>query len=123
MRAVACKCRRSAATIRVIRKSFAGRIQSAQSAGIDRFVVNWYGRNSVRRTSSRSISSMSFEQWNRKNPERPFFSATVSRRAGAGLPEANKAVAARGGFRLCADHLIPDSCLLREYQPVFLCFS
>ena len=97
-------------------------IQAAQSAGIDGFVINWYGRNSVENIITLHFLN-ALEQWNIENPERPFF-YQLCLDTQAQLPtEGKKPVPLVEDFAYVRDHLIRDGCLLRGHRPVFLCFS
>ena len=80
-------------------------IQSAQSAGIDGFVVNRYGRNSVENIITLHFLNV-LEQWNRENPERPFF-YQLCLDTQAQLPtEGKKPVPLAEDFAYVRDHLI-----------------
>ena len=97
-------------------------IQSAQSAGIDGFVINWYGRNSVENVITLHFLRV-LEQWNEENPQRPFF-YQLCLDTQAQLPtEGKRPVPLVEDFAYVRDYLIRPGYLLRGQRPVFLCFS
>lgn len=97
-------------------------IASARAAGIDGFVINWYGRNSVE-----NIVTLHFlaglQRWNAEHPDRPFL-YQLCLDTQAQLPtEGKKPVPLAEDLAYVRDHLIRPGYLMRGHSPVFLCFS
>jgi len=97
-------------------------IESARSAGIDGFVVNWYGRNSVENVITLHFLAV-LERWNAENTGRPF-GYQLCLDTQSQLPTEGKSpVPLEEDFAYIRDHLIRPGYLLRDGRPVFLCFS
>lgn len=97
-------------------------ISAAQSAGINGFVINWYGCNSVE-----NVITLHFlrglKDWNDQNPERPFLYQICFDTQSQMPTEGKSPVSLVQDFNYVRDHLIRPGCLMRNGRPVFLCFS
>lgn len=97
-------------------------IETAQSAGIDGFVINWYGRNSVENVITLHFLAV-LDLWNLEHPDRPF-AYQLCLDTQSQLPTEGKSpVPLDEDFAYIRDHLIRSGYLLCDGRPVFLCFS
>lgn len=97
-------------------------ISAAQSAGIDGFIINWYGCNSVENVVTLHFLN-TLRQWNRENPERAFLYQICFDTQSQLPTEGKTPVSLEQDFAYVRDHLIGPGCLLRDGRPVFLFFS
>ncbi len=97
-------------------------IDVAQSAGIDGFVINWYGCNSVENVLTLHFLN-ALRQWNEEHPDRPFLYQLCFDTQSQLPTEGKSPVSLAQDFAYARDHLIRPGCLLRGGRPVFLFFS
>lgn len=102
-------------------ETIAWQIAMAKSAGIDGFVINWYGCNSVENVMTLHFLA-GLERWNRAHPDE-MFGYALCLDAQAQLPTEGKVpVTLEEDLVYVRDHLIRPGCLIRDGRPVFLSF-
>jgi len=97
-------------------------IAAAKSAGIDGFVINWYGCNSVENVITLHFLN-ALKKWNDENPQRPFLYQLCFDTQSQLPTEGKVPVSLEQDFSYVRNHLIRSGCLMRHGRPVFLCFS
>jgi hypothetical protein len=96
-------------------------IKTAQAHGVDGFIINWYGKNSVENVLTLHWLA-GLDRWNRQHPGRPFL-YFISFDSQAQWPTEGKTpVSMQVDFEYIRDHLIRDAYLRRDGRPVFTVF-
>jgi hypothetical protein len=96
-------------------------IQTALQYGVQGFIVNWYGKNSVENVITLHWLR-GLEAWNQRHPDQPFY-YFLSIDSQAGRPgEGRLPVSMEEDFQYIRDHLVREAALRRDGRPVFSVF-
>ncbi len=102
-------------------KTIEWQIRSALECGVNGFIVNWYGRNSVENVITLHWLR-GLEAWNAENPTKPFY-YFISFDSQAQWPsEGKKPVTMEEDFAYIRDYLITDAYLRRDGRAIFSVF-
>jgi len=99
----------------------AWQLEQARAGGLDGFIINWYGRNSVENVITLSVLA-EIEKWNGHHPERPFFYFLSIDSQAQQSTEGKSPVPLQEDLRYAREHLLRPGYLLCDGRPVFSCF-
>ena len=97
-------------------------IETALNYGIDGFIVNWHGTNSVENVITLHWLK-GLEKWNRANPDRPFCYFLSLDSQAQWATEGRVPVTMEEDFRYLKEHLIREAYLRHEDRPIFSVFA
>lgn len=99
----------------------AWQLEQARAAGLDGFIINWYGQHSVENVITLAVIA-EIEKWNHRHAEHPFcyfFSIDSQSQLST---EGKVAVPLEEDLRYLRAHLLRPGYLLRNGRPIFSCF-